>query len=87
MDDLQYTGGGKAISNHRLDEDIPASPAPGVSLVPPVVRDERFSRTQKDATYDCDGCFSAGLHGTAGTWEDDFTGNYSPRTARRRTRT
>eukprot|EP00959_Pyramimonas_sp_CCMP1952_P116106 2427340-Pyramimonas_sp.AAC.2 len=73
MDDLRYIGGGIAISNHRLDEDIPASPAPGTSLLPSVVRDERFCRRQKDATYNCDGCTSVGLHGTAGTWEDDDT--------------
>eukprot|EP00959_Pyramimonas_sp_CCMP1952_P244985 5120114-Pyramimonas_sp.AAC.1 len=72
MDDLQYIGGGKAISDHRLDEDIPASPAPGAPLVPPVAHDGRFSRLQKDAFYNCDGCHSVGLHGSAGTWEGDY---------------
>eukprot|EP00959_Pyramimonas_sp_CCMP1952_P469931 9495813-Pyramimonas_sp.AAC.1 len=73
MNDLRYIGGGKAISNRRLDEGAPASPAPGASLPPPVARDGRFSRRQRGATYNCDGRFNVGLHGTAGTWEDDYT--------------
>eukprot|EP00959_Pyramimonas_sp_CCMP1952_P400765 8397848-Pyramimonas_sp.AAC.1 len=62
MGDLRYIGGGGGISNRRLDEDIPASPAPGTSLAPPVVRDGRFSRRQKGATSNCDGRFNVGLH-------------------------
>eukprot|EP00959_Pyramimonas_sp_CCMP1952_P247956 5183386-Pyramimonas_sp.AAC.1 len=54
MEDLQYIGGGVAISNHRLEEDIPASPAPGTKLPPPIVRGDRFCRLQKGATYNCD---------------------------------
>eukprot|EP00959_Pyramimonas_sp_CCMP1952_P064818 1353469-Pyramimonas_sp.AAC.1 len=49
MEDLQYIGGGIAISNHRLAENIPASPAPGTALIPPVVHERRFDRLQKEA--------------------------------------
>eukprot|EP00959_Pyramimonas_sp_CCMP1952_P225768 4721010-Pyramimonas_sp.AAC.1 len=35
MADLEYIGGGIAMSNKRLDEDSPASPAPGATLSPP----------------------------------------------------
>eukprot|EP00959_Pyramimonas_sp_CCMP1952_P320519 6707208-Pyramimonas_sp.AAC.1 len=62
MSDLQYIGGGVAMSNRRLDEDFPASPAPGTALSPPIVRDERFCRLQKGASYNCDGCTSTGLN-------------------------
>eukprot|EP00959_Pyramimonas_sp_CCMP1952_P125860 2631921-Pyramimonas_sp.AAC.1 len=34
MSDLQYIGGGVAMSNRRLDEDLPASPAPGTAFPP-----------------------------------------------------
>eukprot|EP00959_Pyramimonas_sp_CCMP1952_P339604 7112190-Pyramimonas_sp.AAC.1 len=67
MEDLQYIGGGAAISNHRLDEDIPASPAPGTTLPPPIVRDDRFCRLQKGATCNCDACTNTRLHGAGGT--------------------
>eukprot|EP00959_Pyramimonas_sp_CCMP1952_P246254 5146971-Pyramimonas_sp.AAC.1 len=64
MEDPQCIGGGIAISNHRLDEDIPVSPAPGTTLIPPVVRDG----LQKEAAYCSDGCHAGGLQGSAGTW-------------------
>eukprot|EP00959_Pyramimonas_sp_CCMP1952_P389125 8153105-Pyramimonas_sp.AAC.1 len=47
MSDLQCLGGGVALSNRRLDEDLPALPAPGAALSPPIVRGERFCRLQK----------------------------------------
>eukprot|EP00959_Pyramimonas_sp_CCMP1952_P182644 3819714-Pyramimonas_sp.AAC.1 len=73
MADPVYIGGGVAMSNHRLDDDIPASPAPGTALFPPVVRDERFCRLQQSASFSCVDCTAAGLQGAAGTWEDDDT--------------
>eukprot|EP00959_Pyramimonas_sp_CCMP1952_P228137 4770374-Pyramimonas_sp.AAC.1 len=71
MADVQYIGGGIAMSNMRLDEDFPAPPAPGTALIPPAVNDGRFPARQQDGSYDCDGRTSAGLQGAAGTWEDD----------------
>eukprot|EP00959_Pyramimonas_sp_CCMP1952_P225665 4718919-Pyramimonas_sp.AAC.1 len=40
MTALEYIGGGIAMSNRRLDEDSPASPAPGALLIPPRVIDD-----------------------------------------------
>eukprot|EP00959_Pyramimonas_sp_CCMP1952_P417016 8736876-Pyramimonas_sp.AAC.1 len=73
MADVQYIGGGIAMSNRRLDEDLPASPAPGTVLIPPSVCDDRFRKKQQDASYNCDECTNAGMQGTAGAWEDDDT--------------
>eukprot|EP00959_Pyramimonas_sp_CCMP1952_P338459 7088102-Pyramimonas_sp.AAC.1 len=69
MSDLQCMGGGVAMSNRCLDEDLLALPAPCAALPPSIVRGERFCRLQKDASYICDGC--AGLQGAAGTRDDD----------------
>eukprot|EP00959_Pyramimonas_sp_CCMP1952_P062086 1297438-Pyramimonas_sp.AAC.1 len=59
------------MSNKRLDEDFPASPAPGTVLIPPAVSDGRFLTRQQGGSYDCDECTNVGLQGAAGTWEDD----------------
>eukprot|EP00959_Pyramimonas_sp_CCMP1952_P316673 6628362-Pyramimonas_sp.AAC.1 len=60
MADVQYIGGGIAMSNKRLDEDFPAPPAPGNALIPPAVNDGRFLTRQQDGSYDCDGCTTWG---------------------------
>eukprot|EP00959_Pyramimonas_sp_CCMP1952_P358024 7496224-Pyramimonas_sp.AAC.1 len=73
MADAQYIGGGIAMSNKRLDENFPTSPAPGTVLIPPTVSDGRFLTRQQDGSYDCDDCTNVGLQGAAGTWEDDDT--------------
>eukprot|EP00959_Pyramimonas_sp_CCMP1952_P330067 6910890-Pyramimonas_sp.AAC.1 len=71
MADLEYIGGGIAMSNKRLDEDSPASPAPGAALNPPRVSDDRFPTRQQAGSFDCDGCPNTGLQGAAGTLEGD----------------
>eukprot|EP00959_Pyramimonas_sp_CCMP1952_P288840 6040892-Pyramimonas_sp.AAC.1 len=67
MADVEHIGGGVAMSNRRLDEDLPASPAPGTVLIPPYVRDDRFCRLQQGASYNCDDCPNAAMQGAAGT--------------------
>eukprot|EP00959_Pyramimonas_sp_CCMP1952_P008386 175308-Pyramimonas_sp.AAC.1 len=73
MADVEYIGGGIAISKRHLDEDLPASPAPGTVIIPPYVLDDRFCNRQQGASYNCDGCTNTGMQGTPGTWEDDDT--------------
>eukprot|EP00959_Pyramimonas_sp_CCMP1952_P272648 5699825-Pyramimonas_sp.AAC.1 len=73
MADAQHIGGGIAMSNRRLDEDLPASPAPGTVLIPPSACDDRFRKKQQDASYNCDERTTSGIQGSAGTWEDDVT--------------
>eukprot|EP00959_Pyramimonas_sp_CCMP1952_P223823 4680114-Pyramimonas_sp.AAC.1 len=50
MSDLRYIGGGVAMSNRRLDEDLPASPAPGTALFLPSSKGPAFQQDAEEGS-------------------------------------